>query len=137
MNVFQDELDYQHYLALLRHYKVRYRTKIYAYCLMSNHVHLLTETIKAKTLSKFMHGLNLAYSQYYKSRYPWNGHLWQDRYKSYIIEKEKYLVSCIEYIEANPIKAGLVFKGENYLWCSAKERMESNETGLLDIEGTN
>ena len=134
MDVFRDEIDYQHYLNLLRHYKRRYPAKVYAYCLMTNHIHLLMETMESRVLPKVMHGLNLAYSLYYKDRYGWNGHLWQDRYKSYLIEKEKYLVTCIEYIESNPVKAGLVSNGEAYLWCSAQERDKGNKNSLLDAE---
>jgi len=137
MTVFQDDLDYQHYLSLLKHYKSRFQVKILAYCLMPNHSHLLTEITKVNTLHKFMHGLNLAYSQHYKSRYPWQGHLWQDRYKSYLIEKEKYLLTCMEYIEANPVKAKLVLNAEDYVWCSARERTAGSFSGLLDLEGTN
>ena len=135
MNLFQDELDFRHYLNLLQHYKRRFNMKLYAYCLMSNHVHLLVETKKLKDLYKAMHGINLAYTHHYKRRYLWNGHLWQDRYKSYVIEKSKYLITCISYIESNPVKAGIVSDPERYSWCSFKERQEGG-VGLLDPLGT-
>lgn len=130
--IFRDHLDYHHYLTLLSYYKRCYEVKVYAYCLMPNHVHLLTEITRAKTLPKFMQGLNLAYTLYYKKRYTWEGHLWQGRYKSYLIEKEKYFFACIEYIEANPYKAGLVSESEDYLWCSKKERRERMVSSFLD-----
>ncbi len=136
MAVFQDELDYQHYLSLLRYYKRRFQVCLLAYCLMPNHVHLLTEVKSVEMLPKFMHGLNLAYSQHYKRRYLWNGHLWQGRYKSYLIEVEKYLMTCIDYIESNPEKAGLTSNREAYVWCSAKERLEGSFSGLVDSLGT-
>lgn len=135
MKIFQDELDYQHYLTLLRYYKTHYQIKIFAYCLMPNHVHLLVETTKANTLPKFMQGLNLAYSLYHKKRYDWNGYLWQGRYKSYLIEKGKYFAACIEYIESNPSKAGLTANNEEYLWCSKKESHNGNRMSFLDVVG--
>ena len=134
--VFQDDLDYQHYLSLLRHYKRHFQVGLLAYSLMPNHVHMLVNIVKREALPKFMHGLNLAYSQYYKGRYSWNGHLWQGRYKSYLIEKDKYLTTCIEYIEANPEKAGLVQRREAYVWSSAKERFGKENQGLVDLLGT-
>lgn len=103
---------------------------------MPNHVHLLVETIKADILPKFMQGLNLAYSLYYKKRYEWIGYLWQSRYKSYLIERGKYFSACVEYIELNPVSAGLISNGDQYLWCSHKERIRGNPDGLLDDPGT-
>jgi len=136
VTIFRDELDYQHYLNLLRHYKKHFNVCLLAYCLMPNHVHLLVELKKAGILHKFMHGLNFAYSRHYQQRYRWSGHLWQGRYKSYLVEAEKYLTTCIEYIESNPEKAGLVPKREEYVWCSAQERCSGCSNGLVDPLGT-
>jgi putative transposase len=136
MTIFHDELDFQQYLNLMRHYKKRYKVKIYAYCLMSNHVHLLLEAARLVDLYKVMHGLNLAYTHHYKRRYLWNGHLWQDRYKSYVIERDDYLITCINYIEGNPVKAGIVGDSQEYPWCSVRDRTNDSNSELIDPMGT-
>lgn len=133
MIVFQDELDYQRYLSLLTHCKEKHCIKIYAYCLMNNHIHLLIETGRADGLPRFMHSLNFGYSLYHKGRHERVGHLWQGRYKSYVIEKEEYLSTCIQYIEANPVKAGLVSEPSAYPWSSYRSRTNGDGIALISI----
>ena len=131
MTVFQDDLDFEYYLSLLRRYKERYCIKLYAYCLMINHVHLLIGAGQNGNLSYFMHALNFGYSIYHKGRHNRMGHLWQGRYKSYVIEREKYLITCIQYIEGNPVKAGLVSDGSEYPWSSYRSRTIAKSVSLL------
>ena len=128
--VFRDEVDYGQYLKLLARYKARFASKIYGWCLMSNHIHTV---IESNALSRFMHGLDLSYAQYFRYRYKTIGHFWQDRFKSYVIQKDQYLLNCITYIEYNPVRAKIVLRPEDYEWSSYKSRILANdEDGLLD-----
>ena len=85
---------------------------------MSNHVHLLVMIKEGRKFSNFMKKLNLAYFSYYKYNYGWNGHFWQDRFKSKLISKDAYLIQCGKYIEMNPIRAKITEKPEDYSWSS-------------------
>ena len=96
---------------------------------MNNHVHILIESDK---LAKFMHGVNLSYTQYFKYKYKITGHLWQDRYKSFVIMKDEYLISCISYIEFNPIRANLVISPAYYMWSSYQTRVLGKSNRLID-----
>lgn len=116
--VFRDQLDYQEYLRLLMKYKKENKFKIYCFCLMPNHVHIIIEVHLKETLNKIMRGLNLSYTLYFNSKYKTVGHLWQDRFKSKIISKDAYLIECIKYIESNPIRANIVNALEDYPWGS-------------------
>lgn len=71
---------------------------------MPNHIHMLLFVKEALGLPRFMHALSLAYSSYYRKSYKYTGYLWQGRYKSFLIEKDAYLLECARYIERNPIR---------------------------------
>ena len=116
--VFKEPADYQKYLLLITRYKNRYHFKLFCFCLMPNHVHLIIEVDNPKHLNKIMHGLDLSYTLYFNSKYEKVGHLWQDRFKSKIIEKDAYLIECIRYIEANPVRANLASSIQQYPWSS-------------------
>lgn len=119
-SVFKEKADFEKYMKILRKYKDRYKFKIYGWCLMENHVHLL---IAAGKLSKTMHGINLSYAKYFQEKYETIGHFWQDRYKSYVVQKDAYLINCITYIELNPVRANLVARPEDYPWSSYRARI--------------
>lgn len=132
--VFPAEADYQKYLALLTRYKKTYHFWLYGWCLMNNHVHLLLEpNLTYATISDIMRRINLSYTIWFNSKYAKVGHLWQDRFKSYIIEKDEYLISCINYIEQNPIRAKLVDSPEKYLFSSYQYRVFGIENEIIDI----
>jgi len=116
--VFKDSTDYHEYLSILTKYKKRYKFKLYCFCLMPNHVHLIIEVKEPIMLCKIMKCLNLSYTLYFNSKYEKVGHLWQDRFKSKIIEKDAYLLECVNYIETNPIRASLVSDLNKYTWSS-------------------
>lgn len=128
--VFSDSRDYEEYLSILTKYKKRYKFKLYCFCLMPNHIHLIIQVADPDDLNKIMCGLNLSYTLYFNDRYRKVGHLWQDRFKSKVIEKGAYLLECINYIETNPIRASLVSKLSQYPWNSYKFKAIKNN--LLD-----
>ena len=97
---------------------------------MPNHVHLIIEVEKPSMLNKIMRGLNLSYTLYFNYKYKKIGHLWQDRFKSKLIEKDTYLLECINYIENNPIRASLVSNINEYRWTSQNFKKTNNN--ILD-----
>jgi putative transposase len=119
--VFRAEDDYAHFLDLLDRYRERFALRLYHYCLLSNHFHLLVDIQNARALSPCMAGLLRSYVHYFNRRYGFVGHLWQGRFKSPAVEIETYFLSCARYIERNPLVAGLVTQPWEYRWssCSA------------------
>ena len=103
--IFRCDEDYISFKEFLARYLSRFKIKIYNYCLMPNHIHILLFTEEALHLSRFMHGVLLSYGAYYRKKYKYTGYLWQGRFKSSPIEKESYLLECARYIERNPLRA--------------------------------
>lgn len=117
--IFHDDQDFHTYLNLLANLKSHADFMLYHYALMNSHVHLLIEpTPEHWPLAKIMHAINLRYSIYYKARYQHVGHLFQDRFKSILIDKNSYLLACGAYIELNPVSAHIVDTPEDYPYCS-------------------
>lgn len=133
MQTFRDRDDFEHYLNLLRKYKSQFNFKLYAFCLMPNHVHLLLETAGPdKGISRLMHRLNLAYSAWFQIRHQWKGHVWQGPFHSFLVEKERYLYACARYIELNPCRAGLVTDPITYPWSSLRGHLLPGGQSLLN-----
>ncbi len=132
--VFQDNADYKHYLHFLKFYKEEHNFFLYHYCLMPNHVHLIIETTQRTILAKLMKQINLAYLYHYKKRYSYFGHLWQGRYKSLIIDKDEYLITCGRYIELNPVRAKLVEDPKDYKWSSYNAYAYGKMDGITDMD---
>jgi len=128
--VFLDTQDYEKYLSILTKYKKRFSFQLYCFCLMPNHVHLIIEVNNQNMLQRIMQGLNLSYTLYFNFKYNKVGHLWQDRFKSKIIQKDDYFLKCIDYIEANPLRSNLVSNLNLYLWSSYRFRPTDNN--ILD-----
>ena len=124
--VFSDRSDYEKYLSILQRYKKQAGFKLYAYCLMPNHVHLILKIVEPTILSKTMKRINLSYTLYFNFKYKKVGHLWQDRFKSKIINSENYVLDCINYIENNPVRASIAPKATDYIWSSYNSRFENN-----------
>lgn len=118
-DIFLNEKDYFHFLQLLKRYLSRFRLKCFAYCLMTNHIHLLLLASSIKTLSKAIHGINLSYVIYFNRQHQRSGHLFQDRFSSWVVLDQNHFLQTKEYIENNPVKAGMVRHKEDYPWSSA------------------
>src|SRR6266545_5978337 len=115
--IFRDDRDRLYYLERVEHYRQRYRFKIYAYVLMSNHVHLLLETSKTP-LSKILQGIQFTYTQYYNRRYRTVGHLFQGRYKAILCDRDAYLLELVRYIHLNPARMKHPQNPWTYRWSS-------------------
>ena len=131
--IFNRPDDYLTYLNLLKKYKKKYSFKLYGYCLMPNHIHIMGQIEKAINLSKLIQSLNRAYTACFNYRYNMVGHLWQGRFKSKIMIKDEYFINCINYIECNPVRARIVLSPDMYKYSSYNERnMLDCNIDLLD-----
>lgn len=116
--IFRTRQDYLCLRKLIVEALDKYQILIYNYCLMNNHLHLLLKVIKEKDLSKFLQVIFQRYAHYFKKKYGHVGYLFQNRYKSHLIDKESYLLECARYIERNPVRAKLVLRPDDYEWSS-------------------
>jgi len=132
--VFFDNKDREQYLSLLKRYADKWASPILAYCLMSNHVHLLTRPKEEESLYKMMQGVTLCYTQYINRRYKRTGRLWESRYHSCIVDKEQYMWAVARYIEQNPRRARIVKKEEDYPYSSARTHVQGIKDELLGEE---
>lgn len=117
-------------MKVISFYKKRFRFKLFSFCLMPNHVHLLIQVPNPSDLNKIMRGINLSYTLYFNIKYKKVGHLWQDRFKSKIIVHGMYLLECIRYIEENPLRCDLAERINKYPWSSFTFR--NGESSLID-----
>lgn len=131
--IFHDEKDFKQFLSLVKYYKRRYGLKIYHYKLMSNHFHAIIESETGKKLSDALKSIKLLYAQYYRKKYGGTGHLWEERFKNFIIESGRYLLECGRYIELNAVRAGMVSKPEDYKWSSYTVYALGKNDGITDL----
>jgi putative transposase len=115
--LFRDDEDRERYLGLLEKAVGRYRCRIFAYCLMGNHVHLAVEA-GAIPLSRVMRSMNTAYAGYFNKRHRRAGYLFQGRYKAIHVEKEAHLLEFCRYVVLNPVRARLVQEAKAWPWSS-------------------
>ena len=132
--VFVDKKDREQYLSLLKEYTDKWDSPILAYCLMSNHVHLLTRPREEESLYKMMQGVTLCYTQYMNRKYKRTGRLWESRYHSCIVDKEQYMWAVARYIEQNPTRAKIVKKEEDFLYSSARAHIGGARDEVLGEE---
>ena len=118
MQTFFCDEDYREYLALLADWCGRHGNRIWAYCLMPNHVHLIVVPESAAGLRVGIGEAHRRYSRRINFREGWRGHLWQGRFASFVMD-EPYLLAAARYVERNPVKAGLVAAAEDWPWSSA------------------
>ena len=133
-SVFFDDEDRNQYLSLLKKYSEKWSAPVLAYCLMSNHVHLMVKPLSDDSLYKMMQGLTLCYTQYVNRKYQRTGRLWESRYHSCIVDKEQYLWAVARYIEQNPVRAKIVKKAETYPYSSAETHVKGAEDTVLGEE---
>ena len=133
-DVFFVDDDRKNYLSLLKKYSEAEGLRVLAYCLMSNHVHMVVEPGEERSLGRAMARTHLAYTQYINRLHGRSGHLWQSRFYSCGME-DKHLWMAIRYVERNPVRAGIVGKAWEYEWSSAGAHSgDPDRSGLLDME---
>lgn len=116
--IFCADADYRFYLEKLQLACDKHACEIHAYVLMTNHVHLLITPQDEHGLGKTLQMLGRYYVQYYNYSYQRTGTLWEGRYKATLIDSEAYLLTCMRYVELNPVRAGMVAHPSDYPWSS-------------------
>lgn len=132
-NLFEEDEDYIKLLEILNDIKSVVGIQIYAYCLMTNHVHLFLEEKESGDIKSIMHKLLTRYVMWYNRKYQRSGSLIGNRYKSEPIEDDTYYLTLMRYIHQNPMKAGMVDKPEKYHWSSYNDYLNL-KNGLTDIQ---
>jgi putative transposase len=132
---FFDVADYTFYLDALRCAAHQHDCAVYAYVLMTNHVHLLVSGTQVGNVSAMMQTLGRRYVRSVNQRYGRTGTLWEGRFKSSVIESERYLLACYRYIELNPVRAGMVQHPGDYRWSSySRHALGLGDDWLADHE---
>ena len=115
---FFSEEDYRHYLEDLQASAEKFHCRIHAYVLMTNHVHLLVTPMVDSGVSQMMQALGRRYVYFVNKTYKRTGTLWEGRYKASLIDSDRYLLTCMRYIELNPVRANMVNHPGDYKWSS-------------------
>lgn len=133
--IFENDEDRKKYLNILRMYSEKYELKIYAYCLMSNHVHFIVVPFKEDSLGMTYKYTNMKYTNYFNNKKKINGKLWQGRFYSCVLDKN-HLISAVRYVENNPVRAEIVKFPWDYEWSSAKQHtgiLQSTDNEFLNL----
>lgn len=128
--IFESPDDYRHFELLLKKAIVERGMRLLAYVLMPNHWHLVLYPREDGDLSSFMQWLTLTHTQQYRAKTDTIGYgqVYQGRYKSFLVENDRYLLSLVKYVERNPVRAKMVRKVENWQWGSGYRRLEGTPT---------
>jgi len=116
--IFVDTADYEALLGLLEEHAKKEHVAVHSYVLMSNHVHVLATPETEEGIPQLMQSVGRRYVRYFNDRHRRTGTLWEGRYKSTLIQAERYLLACMVYIDLNPVRAGLVLDPADYRWSS-------------------
>ena len=127
------DADYAVYLELMAEWCEKCAVRIWAYCLMPNHVHLIAVPKTADGLCRAIGEAHRRYTRHVNFREGWRGHLWQGRFASYVLD-EPHLLAAARYVELNPVRAGLVVAPSGYRWSSARAHLKGEDDGLVRVE---
>jgi putative transposase len=125
--------DYLTYLELLSEFCRRAYTRVWAYCLMPNHVHLVMVPSHEDGLRASLGEAHRRYTQAVNFRKQWRGHLWQERFHSFPMD-EAYLLATVRYVERNPVAARLCSHPEDWPWSSAAAHLRGQNDALVDVQ---
>ncbi len=131
-HVFLKDMDYAAFIELLGEARAKFDVQCLAYCLMPNHIHFVFAPGTGPELSRMMQWLLTTHVRRYHAHYGGHGHVWQGRFKSFLIAQDEHFVTVLKYVEANPLRAGLVTRAEHWPWSSLQERIGWGGVGLLD-----
>ena len=129
---FFGEEDFQTYFDLLVEAKRRSNVQVWAYCFMPNHVHLVVVPDHKDGLSQFFREAHRQYTLRVNSRYEWTGHLWQERFHSFVMD-ENHLLSAVRYTELNPVRAKLCENATDWRWSSARAHLLERDDKLVSV----
>ena len=130
-HIFEERRDYEKMLDIIQMLKTEMNFKIYVYCFMSNHVHILLHEKNPGDISLIMKWLLTKYARWYNIKYQRSGALIANRYKSQPVEIDEYFLSVVRYIHQNPLKAGMVERLDDYEWSSYVDYVDKAK-GITD-----
>lgn len=116
--IVRDDADREKLVALLTEQSAIFKVAVHAYVIMDNHFHLLVTPATGEGLPKMMQAVGRSYVRYFNNLYQRTGTLWEGRYRSNLIESERYLLTCMVYIDLNPVRAGVVTQPADFRWSS-------------------
>jgi putative transposase len=128
---FFNEDDYADYVSQLAAARHKSGVEIWAYCLMPNHVHIVAIPESPDSLTRLFKTAHLRYTRRVNRREGWQGHLWQERFHSFVMD-ERHLLMAVRYIELNPVRAGLCRRPEEWPWSSVHAHLQSTPDLLID-----
>ena len=137
MDIFSNDRAKDYFLSALEEKSKKLKMRILAYCIMDNHYHLILQN-SSERLSDFMKQLNAQYGIYYRKREGGKGYVFQGRYKSTLIQEDRYLDMAIVYVLLNPVRKGEVFDPYRYRWSSIHEYFSGYDSSIVDnkfVEG--
>jgi putative transposase len=129
--IFGDELDYEVFLAMLRSAIQRHRVSLHGFALMTTHTHFLLTPATEHGTAKAMQQLGVRYVMYFNRKYNRVGTLWTGRYGAKAINDERYWLTCLRYIEQNPVRASLVVRPDQYRWSSYRAHASACDVDWL------
>lgn len=129
--------DKEAFLETLAKYRKRFGFKLYGYAIMNNHAHLVMEANEKSNISKIMQAITLSYSKKFRSKYNYVGYVWQGRFRSKVIDADRYIVECLDYIHNNPVRAEMVQYAKDYPWssyCAYNDNASGNRKSMDIID---
>ena len=129
---FFEPEDYQAYISLMAQWCTKFGVEVWAYCLMTNHVHLIVVPDSETGLKKAIAETHQRFTRRINFQKGWRGHLWQGRFASFPLD-EAYLLSTARYVELNPVRANRVPHPEDYPWSSAKAHFAGEDDELVKV----
>jgi REP-associated tyrosine transposase len=130
---FFSEEDHKVYLELLAKAKDTSDVEVLAYCLMPNHTHLVVVPRRYDSLASFFSEAHRQYTRRINFREGWRGHLWQERFHSFVMD-EQYLLATVRYIELNPVRARLCNRPEEWTWSSVHAHLAGKDDMLVSVK---
>lgn len=132
-DIFLSDVDRIRFCLLLQEGVERYKHRIHAFCLMSNHVHLLVQ-VSEVNLSLIVQNVSFRFSRFFNARHKRTGHLFQGRFKGLLVDKDSYFLELARYIHCNPVRAGIVKNPDEYPWSSHRAYLGKNTICWLTRE---
>ncbi len=129
---FFSDADYRAYIDLLANAKIEAGVDVWAYCLMPNHVHLVVVPAEKDSLSALFRDAHRRYTRRINFREGWRGHLWQERFYSFVMD-EHHLLATVRYTELNPVRAGLCSRPDDWPWSSVHAHLRGEDDALVAV----
>ncbi len=129
-SIFLEKSDYEIFQEFLRIELEKNHCTLHAYCMMTNHFHLLTQTSDID-IGRFMQGLAGKYAAYFNHKHGYRGHVFEGRYRACLVESDAYFLQTSRYIHLNPVKAGMVARPEDYAWSSYRAMFDEKDDSLI------